>query len=286
MLLSKRFTAILFLLLTGVFAPLAEASGSERAEELFSIGPVVITNSIATSWVVSLLLIFAIRWMVGRPKLIPGRGQAVIENLLVGLRDMVEPIIGKKALGAALPLILGFFVYILIQNWSGLFPGVGSIGWGYTDEEGSFQLTRSLIRPGNADWNGTIALAVIAMAAWLFIVLKYAGFKVLLIDLFGNKADKKEVGGTMWMMLVPIFLLVGVIEVVSIVIRPLTLSIRLFGNVFGGETLMHAMNFFPAFYFLELLVGLVQALVFVLLFSVYIGLICNHEGGHEEGGHH
>ncbi len=286
MLLFKRFTATFLLFLTGAFAPLAEAAGTARAEELFSIGPLPITNSMVTSWVVSLFIILAVRWMVGKPKLVPGRGQAVIENMLVGLREMVEPIIGKKALRASLPLVLGFFVYIVIQNWSGLIPGVGSIGWGYTDEEGTFRVAHSLIRPGNADWNGTIALATIAMAAWLFIVLKYAGIKVLILDLFGNKADKKEVGSILWLMLIPMFLLIGVIEVVSILIRPLTLSIRLFGNVYGGESLMHAMHYFPAFYFLELLVGLVQAFVFILLFSVYIGLICNHGDEHEEGSHH
>jgi len=89
----------------------------------------------------------------------------------------------------------------------------------------------------------------------------------------------------MWVMLIPIFLFVGLIEVVSIAIRPLTLSVRLFGNIFGGENLLHGMNFIPVFYFLELLVGIVQALVFILLFSVYIGLICNHDDGHENAEH-
>lgn len=260
----------------------AFAAVSPSAQEVCNVFGVPITNSMITSWVIGLLLIIGIRMMVGKPTLVPSKGQAIIENMLIGLRDMVTPIIGKHAVNAAMPLILGFFVYILIQNWSGLLPGVGSIGQGHYDESGTFHVTKSYIRPANADWNGTIALAVIAMVAWLFIVLKYAGLKVLLIDLFGNKADKKEVGTGMWMLLIPVFGLVGLIEVVSIAIRPLTLSVRLFGNVFGGENLLHAMHFIPPFYFLELLVGLVQAIVFVLLFSVYIGLICNHE----EGGEH
>ncbi len=273
------------LIATGFFATESLAAVSPAPEALFSVFGLPITNSMVTSWVVVVLLIIGVRMMVGKPQLIPGRGQAIIENLLVGLREMVEPIIGKKAVGAALPLVIGFFVYILIQNWSGLFPGVGTIGGGYTDAEGHFHITKPWIRPGNADWNGTIALAIVAMAAWLFIVLKYAGFKTLVVDLFGNKADKKEVGQTMWMLLIPVFLFVGLIEVVSIAIRPLTLSVRLFGNIFGGENLLHGMGFFPVFYFLELLVGLVQALVFVLLFSVYIGLICNHDDGHEHAEH-
>lgn len=283
---TKIFSVLPALVGAQAALPLANAAVSPAPEELFSVFGLPISNSMVTSWVVVILLILGVRMMIGRnPQLIPGRGQAIIESLLVGLRDMIEPIVGKKAVAAALPFVLGFFVYILIQNWSGLFPGVGTIGQGYYDAEGHFHITRPWIRPANADWNGTIGLAVVAMGAWLFIVLKYAGFKALVVDLFGNKADKKEVGTALWVMLIPLFLFVGLIEVVSIAIRPLTLSVRLFGNVYGGENLLHGMNFIPVFYFLELLVGLVQALVFVLLFSVYIGLICNHDDGHEKAAH-
>jgi len=276
-----------FLATTLLIQPAAMAAVSPAPESLFTVFGLPITNSMVTSWVVVVLLILGVRAMVGsKPKLIPGRGQAIVENLVVGLKDLIEPIVGKKATPATLPFVIGFFIYIVIQNWSGLFPGVGSIGLGYHDADGYFHVTRPWIRPANADWNGTIALALIAMGAWLYIVLRYAGFKALLVDLFGNKADKKEVGAAMWMMLIPLFLFVGLIEVVSIAIRPLTLSVRLFGNIFGGENLLHGMYFLPPFYFLELLVGLVQALVFVLLFSVYIGLICNHGDDHEHAEQH
>jgi F-type H+-transporting ATPase subunit a len=82
-----------------------------------------------------------------------------------------------------------------------------------------------------------------------------------------------------------VFFIVGFIEVFSIVIRPFTLSVRLFGNVFGGENLLHGTSFFFVFYFMELLVGLIQALVFTLLTSVYIGLLCNHGDDHAEHAH-
>ncbi len=123
---------------------------------------------------------------------------------------------------------------------------------------------------------------------------RYAGFKVLVFDLFGNKADKKEVGMLMWVLLIPIFFAVGGIEVVSIAFRLISLSFRLFGNVFGGENLIHALSdpstlgaaatyVVPAMAgLLEVLVGLIQAFVFTLLSAVYIGLICNHEGGHDD----
>ena len=167
-----------------------------------------------------------------------------------------------------------------MHNWSGLLPGVGTIGWGHTDAEGHFHMTVPWIRPANSDFNGTIALALISFGAWLIIIFKYAGPKVIFHDLFGNKADKKDLPGVLYYAFSVVFLFVGLIEVLSICIRPVTLSARLFGNVFGGENLLHSTWFAPPFYFMELLVGLVQAFVFTLLSAVYIGLLCNHGDDH------
>lgn len=240
-----------------------------------------------TSWGVSLGILLLIRWFVGRPSIIPTRGQAVVEGALQALRDLFEPIVGKRAFPAAFPILVTLFLFILLQNWSGLLPGVGTIGWGHHDEVGAFHIAKPLIRPANSDWNGTIALAAVAMVAWLWLSLKYAGPKVILHDLFGNKADKKELSPAIYYPLSLVFVLIGVIEIVSICIRPFTLSVRLFGNVFGGENLLHATHFVPPFYFLETLVGLVQAMVFTLLLSIYIGLLCNHGDDHaEEHDHH
>lgn len=241
-----------------------------------------ITNSMATGWAISLLLVLFIRWLVGRPTIVPSKGQAVFESLMEGLRGIFEPIVGKAAFPTVFPLLVTFFVFILFHNWMGLIPGVGTMGWGH-DVDGHFHLTRALIRPHNADFNGTIALAIVSFGAWAIIVFKFAGPKVIMWDLFGNKADKNETPGWLYPILSLVFLLVGLIEVFSIAIRPFTLSVRLFGNVFGGENLLHGTGFVFVFYFMELLVGLIQALVFTLLTSVYIGLLCNHEGG--EHGH-
>jgi F-type H+-transporting ATPase subunit a len=245
-----------------------------------------ITNSMATGWAISLLLITLILVLVRKPQILPTKGQAVFESLLEALRELFEPIVGKKAFPATFPLLVTFFIFILFHNWMGLIPGVGTVGWGH-DVEGHFQMTRPLIRPFNSDFNGTIALALISFGAWLILVLKFAGPKLLFIDLFGNKADKKETPAWLYPFLTLVFFIVGLIEVFSILIRPFTLSVRLFGNIFGGENLLHGTGFFFVFYFMELLVGLIQALVFTLLTSVYIGLICNHGDDHEpdEAGH-
>lgn len=239
-----------------------------------------ITNSMATGWVTSAVLICLILLAVRKPQILPTKSQAVFEFLLEGLRDLFEPIIGKKAFPAAFPLLVTLFIFILMHNWMGLLPGVGTIGWGH-EVGGHFHLTSPWIRPFNSDFNGTIALALVSFGAYLIIIFKYAGPKLILWDLFGNKADKKETPAWLYPFLSLVFLVVGFIEVFSIMIRPFTLSVRLFGNVFGGENLLHGTGFIFVFYFMELLVGLIQAVVFTLLSSVYIGLICNHGDDHD-----
>jgi F-type H+-transporting ATPase subunit a len=279
-----RKLAFLFFLLAPSLVVFAGQEGGvlPKAEPVFHLGPLPVTNSIVTNWVVSLFLVLCIRWASGKPRLIPSRGQAVIETLVEGLRELLEPIVGKKAMPAAFPLLLCFFVFIIVQNWSGLMPGVGTLGWGHKDALGNFQLIAPWVRPTNADFNGTIALAFVSFGGWLIIICKYAGPKAIVHEIFGNKADKQDLPAAMYYGLSVVFFFIGFIEILSICIRPLTLSARLFGNVFGGENLLHSTWFTPPFYILEMLIGLVQAFVFTLLSSVYIGLICNH--GDEDHG--
>lgn len=263
----------------------AEGVAPSAAKLIDFGGGWAVTNSMFTGWMISALLVAFVLMLVGKPAILPSKGQAVIESLIEALRDLFEPIVGKKAFPLAFPILVTFFVFILFHNWMGLIPGVGTMGWGITDATGHFHLTRPLIRPHNSDFNGTIALALISFGAWAIIVFKIAGTKLILWDLFGNKADKKETPGWLYPILALVFFIVGFIEVFSIVIRPFTLSVRLFGNVFGGENLLHGTGFFFVFYFMELLVGLIQALVFTLLTSVYIGLLCNHGDDHGDHAH-
>jgi F-type H+-transporting ATPase subunit a len=272
------------------FATLAHASEeaahgiSAVAEPLFHVGPLPVTNSMVTSWIVAALLVVAIRLAVGQPTLVPSRGQAFVEHLVEGIMDLIKPIIGAKAYRAAFPVLISLFIFILIQNWSGLIPGVGTIF--KSNEEGGWV---ELIRPGNADMNGTVALAICAMLTWLYLIIRFAGPKAIFMDIFGNKADKNETPAVIYYPLFVIFFAVGLLEIISISFRPVSLSFRLFGNVFGGENLIHAMSGMQKwglpipFYFLEVLIGFVQAFVFTLLVSVYIGLICNHGDDHSEG---
>lgn len=270
----------------GLFAPAVVFASSEgvspTATDLFTIAGFPISNSILTTWIIAALIIIAVRFAVGTPKLIPGKGQAVVEGMAQGLRDALEPIVGKQMIGKTFPLLCGFFVFILLMNWSGLLPGVGTIKYSH---DGHWL---EAIRPANSDLNTTLALSIISFLTWTYFVLRYAGLKVLIFDLFGNKADRKEIGWGMWIMLSFIFVGVGCIEVVSIAFRLISLSFRLYGNVFGGENLIHSLGGIAPYVvpaiagLLEVLVGLIQAFVFTLLSAVYIGLICNHEGGHAE----
>lgn len=266
--------------LTGASATAASDKISPYAYELTEVFGLPITNSMVMSWIVSAVIIIAFRLSAGKPQLIPSRAQAIVESLIEGIRNLIEPIVGKRLLRPTFPLLIAFFVYILIQNWSGLLPGVGTFGH---EIDGHFFY---YMRPANADLNGTLALAIIAMIAWFYFVLKYAGVRTLIYDLFGNKASKSEVPTFLYYSLFIVFIMVGFIEVISILFRPVSLSLRLYGNVFGGENLLTNMTSLVSwvvpvpFYFLEVLIGFVQALVFTLLVAVYIGSICNHEEEH------
>ncbi len=280
---------ILLLLLSSSQLFGAGDSVSLTAETAFLIGTFPVTNSMITSWIISLLIILIIRYLVGNVSLIPSKGQLVVETIVGSIRGILEPIVGRKAFFASFWLLSGLFIFILVQNWSGLLPGVGTIGDGYYDEHGHFKIKNSFIRPGNADLNMTFALASVANICWLYLIFKFEGIKNIVVHIFGNKADKKEVGIAFFVGLIPLFIAVGVIEIVSILFRPVSLTFRLFGNVFGGENLLHSMFYLVPelawilplpFYFMEILIGFVQALVFMLLIAVYIGLMCNHGEEH------
>jgi F-type H+-transporting ATPase subunit a len=178
-------------------------------------------------------------------------------------------------------------------------PGVGSIGFGEPGGGplGLKEVDHPLLRPANADLNMTLGMALFFMVWWLIWTIQEVGVLGFLKHTF---APKGELKGFLWYALLPLFLFVGVIEVISIAIRPVSLSFRLFGNMYAGETLLHTMGgigaslpvplnwisliLFPLpFYFLELLVGLLQAFVFAMLCAVYIKLSTEHEG---EGGSH
>jgi len=282
-------TPLLWLGATGsAFAVDNDESVSPVAREIFHVAGLPVTNSMVTTWFFSLVIIILFRWVAGKPRLIPTRGQGLIESMLSGLRDIIEPMLGPKLINKVFPLLLGLFAFILIMNWSGLLPGVGTFGLIEKEPDGSQQLLY-FFRPANSDLNTTLALALISCVAWIYYVLRYAGIKAFLREIFGNKTDKKDVPAVVYYLFYVIFFMIGLIEIITIMVRPISLSFRLYGNIFGGENIIdsmyHAFAFvLPVpFYLFEFFIGLLQAFVFTLLTAVYIGQVCYHEdAGHSD----
>lgn len=267
----------------------ATFGASVKADYLFNVCGFPITNSMFTTWIFTAVIIILFRLLIWKgAKLVPSCGQQIIESIIEGLRGIFEPLMGKKAFKGTFPLLLGFFSYILIMNWSGLLPGVGSVGL-EQNVDGTTKFV-PFLRPANTDLNTTLALAIISFIAWIYFVGKYVGLKGFLKDTFGNKADKKEIALPIYFSLFFVFFAVGCIDIVSILMRLLSLSFRLFGNNFGGEVLLENMHHLALdlprwiswiipipFYLLEMLIGLIQAFLFSLLTAVYIGLLTGHE---------
>ena len=170
----------------------------------------------------------------------------------------------------------------------GLIPGVGTIGWGDQTAHG-FEVDQPFFRGANADLNMTLAMALVFFACWIVWAVREIGPVGFLLHLF---APKGETTGVLKVLMIVVFFAVGCLEVFSILFRPVSLSFRLYGNIFAGENMLEAMsNLVPAlgwllpipFYFMELLVGMVQALVFMLLTAVFTMLICQHEEGARGG---
>jgi F-type H+-transporting ATPase subunit a len=280
----------------------APATGEEhaipqKALEVFRLGPFPVTNSMVVTWIVAVGLIVFAQIAMRKVKAIPDGAQNFWEWLVEGLHGFLADIVGVALMKKTFWFFATIFIFILFTNWFGLIPGVGTVGWGVSTAQG-FEVTRPLLRGGNADLNMTSAMAAIFMLLWLVWALQSNGIVGFAFHLFGPKGEST---GIVKYFMIVVFFLVGFLELLSIAFRPISLSFRLYGNVFAGENLLEAMSrtvqhpawakaMFSAllpvpFYFLELLVGLVQAFVFMLLTAVFTALICAHEEGPEKEHH-
>lgn len=301
----SRSLVTLLTLLPAFVASASEAGGSHGVDQkalplfektgFFSF----LTNSLFVAAVVTGLILWFVRGAMKNPQLVPGKRQNAVEFIIEFLYNQVEKILGPKVGKQAFPLLATLFLFITISNWFGLLPGVGTIGFNeHQDGWSASHIETPILRPATADMNLTVGMALAAFAVWFFITIKEVGFWGFLVHIFGPKGGLK---GGMGVALIPIFFIVGLIEVVSISVRPVTLSLRLYGNVFAGENLLHSMgnlgsvlglkgfvNFISIvvfqlpFYFLEILVGVLQGMVFAMLNAVFIKLSTTHEEGHGE----
>jgi F-type H+-transporting ATPase subunit a len=255
---------------------------SQNAPEIARLFGFPVTNSMVVSWIVALGLIIFAQLATRKMKQVPEGAQNFLEWLVEGLYKFLEGIIGSHLTKRTFWFFATLFIFILSANWVGLIPGVGSVGWGHQTSHG-FKVDQPLFRGANADVNLTFAMALVFFACWIVWALQEIGPIGFLKELFAPKGDT---AGALKLLMVVVFFAAGCLEIISILFRPVSLSFRLYGNIFAGENLLEAMaKLVPGFgwlvpipfYFLELLMGLVQALVFMLLTAVFTLLICQHE---------
>jgi F-type H+-transporting ATPase subunit a len=257
---------------------------SQKAVEIGQLFGFPITNSMMVSWMVAVGLILFAQLATREMKQVPGGAQNLFEWLVESLYGFLESIIGAHLVKRTFWFFATIFIFILSANWLGLIPGVGTIGWGHQTPHG-FRIEQPLLRGANADVNLTLAMALVFFACWIVWSLREVGLLGFFKELF---APKGETAGLMKVLMVVVFFAAGCLEIVSILFRPVSLTFRLYGNIFAGETMLETMaRMVPGlgwllpipFYFMELLVGLVQALVFMLLTAVFTLLMCQHEEG-------
>ncbi len=236
---------------------------SIKAEPLFQIGNFVVTNTLLTSWVVVLsIVIFSVIFSKIIKK-IPGRIQALVEFVMEKFIDFMETFAGDRAIVRKfLPLVGTIFVFVLLSNWAGTLPGVETIGF-HSIEEGK-EVFVPLFRTVNSDINMTLVLALIVVIGTHIVGLRSIGAKHHASKFFVNPLKH------------PIGFFVGILEVIGEFSRVISLTFRLFGNIFAGSVLMLIMSFLAPFIVpipflgLELFVGFIQALVFAVLAMMFV----------------
>ena len=328
---AALWAGAILLLIIGFFIPVDEPHVALSGEAIFSGGPAWLTNTIVTTLVVDLIIILMAVLATARMKLIPTGWQNVMEAVVEALYKLAEDIAGHRA-RTFFPWAATIFIFVVISSWSGLIPGVGSIGFFHEEanlEEGveageqALSLERRLaladgslaliqpisqdlapelqedgaegegaveedeagtfvplFRAPSADLNVTFALALITV-----VIVQYWGIRTLKGSYFnkfwnfrGENVFMKGING-----------FVGILEIISEFSRLLAFGFRLFGNIFAGEVVLATMAFLIPFllpipfYILEVFVGFIQALVFMMLALAFFNLATiAHHHEHEE----
>ena len=239
-----------------------------------------ITNSMLMMTIAVVLLTIILRLATLKMKRVPSGLQNFVEWVFELLYNFVEGLIGKNLAKKYIWYFATVFLLIITSNYMGLIPGVGEITLN----------GQPLFRGANADLNITLFLGLFYALLWFIWSIKEQGIKHFLLHIFGPKGGLKGVMGTL---LLPVFFFVGLIEVLSIAVRPVALAARLFGNIYAGEAILEKMSIVGSnvvlnalamlpFMCLEILVGFVQALVFLMLTAIFLK---TQVGGDEEPAH-
>ena len=266
------------------------------APTLFNLGPVPITNSMVCTWIVALVIIAIVRLTTWKLQEVPSRGQNVMEALIEGWEGLMGNVLEPKVVKWVFPFATTFFIFIVISNLTDLVPGVGSFGMGFADRGSPFpfavaHVEKPFFRPPTSDANLTVAMAAVFFVMSLYWAVKYNGPLGLVKHVFGVKVDANKWA---YVPLLLLFVFIGIMESFSILfIRPVALALRLYGNIFGGETMLTmamtqksvwlAILLALPGYFFETVVCLLQAFVFAMLSVAFVGTLCTHMD--EEHGH-
>lgn len=258
------------------------------AEPLFRVGSFPITNAMVNGWI-AVVFFVGVAFVASRRRgLVPRGVHNLIEATVEFMLSEVEKVTGDaKRAKQFLPIVGTIFLFILFSNWIGLLPGTGSIGiWGL--HEGAVELI-PLLRPAASDLNLTLAIALFAVITSHVIGLLTIGpvaHVSKFINIRGVLHSLKK--GPMAILVALIEFAVGLLEIISEIAKVLSLSLRLFGNIFAGEVLLTVMlgifsYFLPVpFIFLEVLVGAIQATVFAMLTLAYLTVATQDHGQEEE----
>lgn len=257
---------------------------SLAAETLTTFAGIPVTNSLVTTYVVMVLLIFGSFLISRNLSLVPGKVQSVAEIVIGGLYEFFTSVTGKH-IREFFPLLASIFIFVIVSNWIGLLPGIGTIGFFHEEtvlspsqsidvEQRTVESFLPLFRAPTADLNTTIALALVAVFA-----IQYYGFKLAGLHYSTRFLNFSN----------PLLFGVGILELASEFSKIISFAFRLFGNIFAGEVLLAVIAFLiPVivplpFLTLELFVGFIQALVFSMLTGVFLNVAVAHGEEHREG---
>jgi len=253
-----------------------------HAQQVARLGWFSITNSMIMTWIIAVGMIVFAQLATRKRRLIPNHLQNLWEWQVEGLYNFLEDIIGPQLLKKTFWLFASIFIFILFSSWLAVVPGVGTVGWKEHLANGQTRWL-PLFRGVDADLNMPLAMALVFFACWTVWALQARGTWGFLFHLFGPKS---KLSGVLGALMVLVFIGAAILEVVSILVRPISLSFRLFGNLYAGEEMLATLTsgapvlswIVPVpFYLLELLFGWVQALIFMLLTAVFTLLICQEE---------
>lgn len=256
------------------------------SEAVFHVGAFPVTNSLINSFlVVFIVLVFGLFFKC-RIRLIPRGVQNALEMVVEGMLELFDSVTHsrKRSLTFA-PLVLSLFFFILLNNWLGILPGVGTIGQ-VVSEHGKHVFI-PFFRGGTADLNTTLALAIIGVfISHVMGVITLGWWKHLnkFINVNAILEIPKKIRKDPTIILVnPVKVFVGIIEIISELAKIASLSFRLFGNIFAGEVLLVSMSSIMAFVvpipfmFLEIIVGIIQAFIFAMLVLSYLSVNTSEE---------